>query len=78
MEAALTVWGGKDSVFQFSQWFCLAPGDDPSPYTAELQTREDVLGLVLRRRKSERLEYWVRPQTPQVLEALAQNFARFL
>ena len=67
-----------DSVFQISQSFSYVAGSDLSQYTMELKVRDDVLGIVFRRRKSERLEYWCVPQTPEVLEALAQNFARFL
>lgn len=77
-EAVLAARGGRESVFQFGQWFSYTPGDDPSLYIAELRTREDVLGLVFRRRKSERLEYWCKPESTEVLEALAQNSVRFL
>jgi len=59
-------------------WTGISPAEDLSGTAAILAGRTDVQSIALRRRKSERLEYFFRPQTEEMLRAVVENAARLL
>jgi len=59
-------------------WSGISPARGLSRAAAIMAERRDVRSIALSRRKSERLEYFFRPQTEEMLRAVVENAARFL
>jgi hypothetical protein len=59
-------------------WSGISPTEDLSGKATILARTTDVQSVALSRRKSERLEYFFRPQTEEILRAVVENTARFL
>jgi hypothetical protein len=57
-------------------WSGISPTEDLSGKATILAGRTDVQSIALSRKKSERLEYFFRPQTEDILRAVVENAAR--
>lgn len=58
-------------------WLGVSPAQDLSEQASLWRSEDDVQAICLRRRKSERLEYFFCPQGEEVLRATIENGARF-